>query len=376
MDKQQAKELVQRYNQGLATTGEKAWLENWYMQKSDDLVLEEDEIDFDRIDSELRMATFRYAGLKGQEPAVVIRRFKLWPRIAAAASIILVIAAGLFYANTIQTRSGGSNITKDNDIAPGSNKAVLTLADGKQLILTGAKNGALASEDDAVIKKTADGQLVYEGTAGSRSSALYNHIATPRGGQYTVMLSDGTKVILNAASSLKYPTTFKGADRTVELTGEGYFEVAHNRSKPFKVISAGQTVEVLGTHFNINAYADEPNVKTTLLEGSVNVNGTIIKPNQQTVLAVSRQIIVKQVDASDAVAWKDGLFKFDHTDIKTSMRQIARWYDVEVVYEGDVENEQFYGKIERSYTLSEVLKVLELSKIHFKMDGKKIIVTP
>lgn len=375
MNKQQAKELVQRYNQGLATAEEKAMLENWYMQKSDSLSLVDEEIDFNAIDTALRTATFNYAGLQEQQIAVETKRFKLWPRIAAVASIILVVAAGLFYLNNTQTRSGGLNVSKENDIAAGSDKAILTLADGKQIVLTDAKNGELASEDDVLIEKTVDGQLQYKGRDGNKSAALYNNISTPRGGQYTVMLSDGTKVILNAASSLKYPTVFKGKDRTVELTGEGYFEVAHNISKPFKVISQGQTVEVLGTHFNINSYTDEPNVKTTLLEGSVNVNGIVIKPNQQAILAASNQVVVRQVDAEDAVAWKDGLFKFDHTDIKTSMRQIARWYDVEVVYEDDIQDEQFYGKIERSYTLSEVLKVLELSNVHFKMEGRKIIVT-
>ncbi|MFA4868138.1 MAG: FecR domain-containing protein [Pedobacter sp.] len=374
MNKQQAKELVQRYNQGLATAEEKVMLENWYMQKSDSLSLVEGEIDFNAIDKTLRTATFNYAGLQEQYTAVATKSIKLWPRIAAVASIILVIAAGLFYLNHNRTQPGGLNASKDNDIAAGSNKAILTLADGKQIVLTDAKNGALANEDDARIEKTTDGQLVYKGTAGNRASVLYNNIATPRGGQYTVMLSDRTKVILNAASALKYPTVFKGADRIVELTGEGYFEVAHNKSKPFKVISKGQVVEVLGTHFNINSYADEPNVKTTLIEGSVNVNGTFIKPNQQAILTANNQIVVKPVDAAGAVAWKDGLFKFDHTDIRTLMRQIARWYNVEVVYEGNVKDEQFYGKIERSYTLSEVLMVLERGNVHFRIEGKKIIV--
>lgn len=376
MNRQQATALVQRYNQGLATAEEQAMLEHWYIQKSDALTLAEDEINFNQIDSGLRAGTFKYAGLEPQV-AVENKTFRLWPRIAAVASILLVLTAGLvYYLNTSYVRSGGLNLTKSNDIAPGADKAILTLANGKQIVLTGAKNGAVADENDARIRKTADGQLVYERLSGSESSSLYNNITTPRGGQYTIMLSDGTKVILNAASSLKYPTTFKGAERTVELTGEGYFEVAHHKSRPFKVISEGQTVEVLGTHFNINAYADEPNVKTTLLEGSVDVNGTFIKPNQQAIFSAGNQIVVKQVDPANVVAWKDGLFKFDHTDLKTAMRQIARWYDVEIVYEGDVDNEQFYGKIERSYTLSEVLKVLELSKVHFKIAGRKIIVTP
>ncbi|WP_316833939.1 FecR family protein [Pedobacter nutrimenti] len=376
MDKQQAKELIRKYNQGLATAEEQARLENWYMQKSDSLVLEEDEINFDRIENELRERTFSHAGLgHPTQRELQSKPFRLWPRIASAAAVILIAGAALFYYNhqsadqhTILDRS------KYSDVNPGSNKAILTLANGQQISLTDVKNGNLAKEEDALIKKTAEGELVYQEEAGKRTESVYNMMSTPKGGQYSLTLADGSKVFLNAASSLKYPTRFKGKDRIVELTGEGYFEVAHNKDQPFKVISRGQTVEVLGTHFNINAYADEPNVKTTLLEGRVNVNGTLLKPNQQAVLAQDQQISVRQVDADEVVAWKDGLFKFDHTDIQTLMRQIARWYDVDVVYEGTVKEEQFYGKIERSYTLSEVLKVLELGKVHFRIEGRKIIV--
>lgn len=371
MDKQQAKELVRRYNQGLASAEEKAKLENWYMQKSDSLYLKDDEIDFDSIEEELSLRTFQYAGILSiKAPA---KRFKLWQRIAAAAAIILVVGVGIFYAN--QSTGGNNSLAelKAHDIAPGSNKAVLTLANGQQISLTDAKNGKLANEANTVIKKTADGQLVYMGADETSREPIYNTISTPVGGQYTLILSEGTKVILNAASSLKYPAQFKGKDRVVELSGEGYFEVAHDQSKPFKVISRGQTVEVLGTHFNINSYLDEPNIKTTLLEGSVNVNGTVIKPKQQAIFN-NRSIQVMDVDPEEVVAWKNGLFKFDHTDIHTLMRQIARWYDVEVVYEGTVKDGRFYGKIERSYTLSEVLKVLELGNLHFRVEGRKIIV--
>lgn len=380
MDRIQVIKLIQRYNQGLATAEEKALLENWYMQKSDSLHLEDSEIDFNQIEAELRTRTLNHAGLNHGEinqHSVKTKRRKLWPRIAAAASIILIAGMGLLYfVNESGTSNSGLNLAKHNDIAPGSNKAILTLANGQKIVLADAKNGELANEDDAVIRKTADGELMYNGKTANANESVFNTISTPRGGQYTITLADGTKVILNAASSLKYPTGFKGKDRTVELIGEGYFEVAHNRAKPFKVISRGQIVEVLGTHFNINSYADEPSVKTTLLEGSVNVNGTLLKPNQQAVLTVNNKINVMSIDVDEVVAWKDGLFKFDHTDMQTSMRQIARWYDVEVVYEGDVKNEQFYGKIDRSYTLSEVLKVLKLSKVNFRIEGKKIIVMP
>jgi hypothetical protein len=373
IDRQRARALVKKYNRGLATAEEKAVLENWYMEKLDSLFLDNDEIDFDQVGPELKTRVLNHAGIAA--PIIQTRSFKMWPRIASAAAIILVAGAGLFYYV-----KGPSNeiagLSRHNDIAPGSNKAVLTLASGKQVALADAQNGALATEDGALIRKTADGQLVYRGAAANDTTTLYNTISIPKGGQYTLLLSDGTKVVLNAASSLKYPIRFKGTSRTVELAGEGYFEVAHNRAKPFKVISRGQTVEVLGTHFNVNAYLDEPGIKTTLLEGSVDVNGTILKPDQQSVLSDDKTIRVRTVDVDDVVAWKDGLFKFDHTDIKTLMRQISRWYDVEVAYEPGIKDEQFYGKIERSYTLSEVLKVLELGKVHFRVEGRKIIVMP
>lgn len=372
MDKQQAKELVQRYNRGLATAKEKALLENWYMQKSDSILLEDDEIDFNRIETELRTRALSHADQ--DQHGVQIKHFRIWPRIAAAVAIIVIAGAGWFYyANKSAERKNELAIFKAKNILPGSNKAVLTLANGQTIVLTDAQNGDLAKENNAVVRKTADGQLVYKANTENDAAPIYNTVTTPKGGQYTLTLSEGTKVVLNAASSLTYPTKFSGKERKVELTGEGYFEVAHNKAMPFRVVSRNQTVEVLGTHFNINSYLDEPGIKTTLLEGSVNVNGTLLKPDQQAAL-VNNRIQVTEVDASEVVAWKDGLFKFDHTDIKTLMRQIARWYDVEVVYEGPVKNEQFYGKIERSYTLSEVLKVLELGKLHFRIEGRKIIV--
>lgn len=378
MDKQQAKELIRKYNQGLATAEEQARLENWYMQKSDSLVLEEDEINFDRIESELRLRTFKHAGIDRpprQEPKR--SSVKLWYRMVSAAAVML-IAGGvwLYYSSQPVDQHIILDRSKYSDIAPGANKAILTLANGEQISLDDVKNGDLANQDQALIKKTAEGQLVYKEKGEKGTVAVYNTMATPKGGQYSLTLADGSKVVLNAASSLRYPTRFTGKDRIVELTGEGYFEVAHNKEKPFKVVSRGQTVEVLGTHFNINAYTDEPDVKTTLLEGRVDVNGTLLKPNQQAVLTKDQQISVKQVDADEVAAWKDGLFRFDHTDLRTLMRQISRWYDVDVVYEGTVKEQQFYGKIERNYTLSEVLKVLELGKVHFRMEGRKIIVTP
>ena len=209
----------------------------------------------------------------------------------------------------------------------------------------------------------------------------YNTITTLRGGQYQVILPDGTKVWLNAASSLKYPTEFRGKERNVELTGEAYFEVAKNATMPFHVQSAGQTVRVLGTHFNINAYEDEGVIKTTLLEGSIQITyqqaKVLIKPGEQArVVAGSpdKIIVDENADTDGAVAWKDGYFQFNHADIRTVMRQISRWYDVTVKYEGSVSSKDFGGAIERNLKLSQVLHILEKSQVHFVINGKEVVV--
>jgi transmembrane sensor len=262
------------------------------------------------------------------------------------------------------------------------------LANGSQVILNGAKNGAIAKQGNTTINKTEDGTVVYNKTSsnkGSSSAGLeYNELSTPRGGQYHLTLSDGTNVWLNAASSIKYPTAFKGNIRQVEITGEAYFEVVHNSSKPFRVMANGQIVQVLGTHFNINAYRDEPSIKTTLIQGAVKVSkGTIsaiLKPGQQSALTdagnSSTIRVSDHVNTDQVLAWTNGRFSFNNADIKTGMREIGRWYDVDIVYEGNVPNIVFIGEIYRNVNLSKVLEILRYSKVNFRIEGKKIIVTP
>jgi len=269
----------------------------------------------------------------------------------------------------------------NNDLAPGGNKAILTLSTGKQIVLTGARNGKLAQQGDADITKTADGQIVYgKGDESAAAEVSYNTTSTPRGGQFQVVLADGTKVWLNAASSITYPTVFTGTDREVEITGEVYFEVAHNAAKPFRVKSNGQIVEVLGTHFNINAYKDEPVITTTLFEGSVKINkGTasaLLKPGQQSLVTENNHAIkiTDNVDLDQALAWKNGKFYFTNTDIEEVMRQVARWYDVDIEYEGKVPNIRLSGSCYRNLTASKALAILEYTGINFKIEGRKIIV--
>lgn len=308
---------------------------------------------------------------------------KPWIRVAAAAAVILFIS-GISY--WIFTKENKENITasvssskKAGPILPGGNHAILTMADGSIIVLDSLQNGKL-QQGNATIKKQ-NGLLVYDGSTPSKAGGAitYNTLTTPRGGQYQVVLPDGSKVWLNASSSLHFPTAFVGKNREVELTGEAYFEVAKNKEKPFHVNVKGMQVEVLGTHFNVNAYSDENSIKTSLLEGSVRIKdgseSGLLKPGQQGVIrSDSKNIEIKNVDMDEVIAWKNGLFQFDGANITAIMREIGRWYDVDIVYADKVPARSFEGKISRDAPLSDVLKILELSNVKFNVEGKKIIV--
>ncbi|HZW69216.1 MAG TPA: FecR domain-containing protein, partial [Hanamia sp.] len=268
-------------------------------------------------------------------------------------------------------------------LAPGGNKAILTLANGSQIILSNAQNGALAQQGNTKVVKLDDGKLAYRQDEITVAPVIeYNTVSTPRGGQYQLTLSDGSKVWLNAASAITFPTAFAGKERKVEIKGEAYFEVTHDASKPFEVTVNGMQVAVLGTHFNINAYDDEGNTKTTLLEGSVKVSKgnlhRIIVPGEQAVINNLSDIINVNNDANlDAViAWKNGKFYFDHSNIRTVMNQISRWYNVDIEYSGNV-SKIFGGTISRNVSASNVFRILEATGgVHFKIEGKKVIVEP
>ncbi len=269
-----------------------------------------------------------------------------------------------------------------NDVAPGGNKAILTLADGSVIVLDSAQNGTLTNQGNTKVIKLDNGQLAYNSAGIKSTEVLFNTISTPRGGQYQVILPDGSKVWLNAASSLRFPAAFVDKERRVDVTGEAYFEIAKNAAMPFVVSVGGAEVQVLGTHFNIMAYDDEATMKTTLLEGSIKfVKGNtshLLKPGQQSQLTPTGSVnVASGVDMAHVMAWKNGLFHFEDADIQTFMRQLSRWYDVEVVYQNKNNNDQFVLEMPRSSKLSDVLKVLELTgDIRFGIDGKKIIILP
>jgi ferric-dicitrate binding protein FerR (iron transport regulator) len=279
-------------------------------------------------------------------------------------------------------------------VTPGSNKAILILNDGATVALDSLRTGTLATQGNTRIVQLASGRLSYNsmapdaatnnatatGTSGA-TAPLYNTVRTPKGGQYQITLPDGSKVWLNAATSIRFPTAFAGQDRTVELTGEAYFEIAPNKDQPFRVKAGEMTVDVLGTHFNIMAYENEGSINTSLLQGSVRIAKSgqtrILQPGQESRVDISTgHILVAAADTDQAVAWKNGLFQFDGATLETVMRQVERWYDVEVRYEGEVPK-HFSGQIPRSASLPEVLHMLDLAgKTRFTLEGRTVVVKP
>lgn len=316
-----------------------------------------------------------------------------WRKIAAAV-VVIVLGTGAYFMffNKRSTDEGQQSMVKEpTDVkAPETNRAMITLADGRTVYLDSAANGQLAMQGNVRLVKLANGQIAYSREAGVGSQELvYNTLSNPQGSKVIDMaLADGSHVWLNAGSSVTFPVAFIGTERKVAITGEAYFEVAHNPAMPFKVSKGGMEVTVLGTHFNVNAYNDESDINVTLLEGSVKVtlrqaqgdkesNGqkseVVIKPGQQARVA-DKISVLANVNMEQVMAWKNGFFSFDNTDLETVMRQIARWYDVEVVYEGAIPDMRFGGDISRRSNASQVLKILEESKVKFRIENKKIVV--
>lgn len=316
-----------------------------------------------------------------------VRTINPYTRLTAAAVIIALITGGAFWAlykfrshpepaPTLATQ------LHDNNIIPGGNKAVLTLAGGKRITLDSAGNGILEKDGGAVISKPSDGQLVYEKNreAGDSPEPAWNTLSTPYGGQYKVVLPDGTRVWLNAASTLRYPIQFTGNERAVVLNGEAYFEVSADKSKPFRVKTGdSSSLEVLGTRFNVNAYTDEEKIRTTLLDGSVRLrNGLatlLLQPGEQGLQWGSMNLQKNAgADVEEAIAWKEGLFQFSSADIHSVMRQIARWYNVTIEYRGQI-TQHFTGQAYRQNDLSQLLEILQLTgKVGFEVSGRKITV--
>jgi transmembrane sensor len=303
---------------------------------------------------------------------------------AAAAIFVFAMFTLVFYPKQTDHIPRLSKVKSNhpkNIIIPGSNKATLTLSDGSVINLSDANAGLVSKQGNVSVGKTPDGKLVYQVKSAENQPLIYNTISTPRGGEYQIVLPDGTKVWLNAASSLRFPSVFSASERNVELTGEAYFEVAKFKNKPFKVNVNKMGIEVLGTHFNVNAYADESSIKTTLLEGSVKLssgnNQKLLIPGQQASLNSKSGFDIKAVNVEEAVAWKNGYFIFDNENIQDIMRKVARWYDVEVVYQGKIDEGSYGGTVSRFNSVAGVLRSLELTgTVHFKTEGRRITVMP
>jgi len=374
-------ELLEKYLSGNASPEERAKVEQWYasfeekkaaMGEGDDLNAIREKM-YRKIADELNL----------QEPVIPFYR-KLNFRLTAAAILILLIGSYFIFSTQQKTHTISSATAKTllkNDITPpASNKAILILADGKTIELDSSANGTLAVQGKINIVKQNDGLIAYTGKPGDKIS--YNTLTVPRGSKpMKLLLADGSEVWLNVASSVTYPTAFVGGERRVEVTGEVYFEVAKNKEMPFIVKKLNDDVEVkvLGTHFNVNTYEDEQDIKITLLEGAVNVSkgntGALLKPGEQARVSMADKIsIMSNEDIEEVMAWKNGRFYFDGADIKTIMRQVEKWYNVDIAYEATIPY-SFVAKISRNVNVSDLFKILELTDlVHFRIEGNKITV--
>lgn len=390
MKKSRAEKLLDNYFKGKTSDEDNALVESWFLEETKDKTDKLPEPAYDQLKGKL----WAKIQLQQQQKNKARKIRLIWLRLSAAA-ILLLVGVSIYLSNDrrIQKTSTPDIYTK-NDVSPGTNKAILTLSDGTRVALNDVENGKVAVQAGiSIIKK--NGTLIYEITDQQKSetqqSTALNSIATPKGGKYQVNLPDGTRVWLNSASSLKFPACFKGSkERQVILDGEAYFEVFKDSKRPFKVVSNHQIVQVYGTHFNINSYSDERNTRTTLLEGSVKVSSVIgsntsigrkteqfLKPGQQSVLNNSSpgNMVITEASIEQVMAWKNGYFHFEKDDLYTVMRQLSRWYDVDIVYDVKRSGDEFMGDIPMSANLSEVLKILQFGGIQFKIEGKQIIVT-
>lgn len=376
-------ELARKWLEGTATPAERREYDEWFAESGDEELL----IPADRGNNDDEYSEKLFAKvinrIRGQRPSR-----PLWVRtaIAASVSIALLSVGGLFYWKSQQGTPANTSLATTDEIYFAGNKATLELADGSRLELNQLADGSDLLQGDAVLSKESD-KVIYKQSGNIAELPAYNVLRVPRGGQFRIVLADGTEVWLNSESSLRFPVAFTGAVRAVELTGEAYFEVAKskngNASIPFKInVNKTETVEVLGTHFNIAAYTGEKTIRTTLLEGSVRVSrhgvaeSLILKPLQQSEYSDGGYKTRSGVDPDEIISWKEGIIRYKDADIQTIMGQIGRWYDVDVSYEGDIPRRTFNGGISRSSSLSQILKILEMNDINVRSVGRQLVVLP
>lgn len=390
MNKDRLQLLLNKQHDGTLTPAERQELSEWESA----LDHEEGLMDLYNETEQLQMRERVWNGInkRSSEPAKVIVMpalnrtpwFRRFGFVRYAAGLILVAGAIVFMARVnsspekqIITRQSPAPV---HDVAaPASNHATITLAGGQRISLGNAASGMLARQGEVSIRMTEDGRIVYSGKNGGE--VQYNTLSVPRGSTIaSIVLSDGSKVYLNAASSLTYPVAFTGSERRVQITGEAYFEVAKDRSKKFVVTSGDVTTEVLGTHFNINTYPDEEAAKITLLEGSVKVTGgvsnAVIRPGEQAAIAKGKMEVNEAVDIDQVMSWKNGVFNFNNASCEMVMRQLSRWYDIDIVYPEGVPAIQFGGEIQKTLSLAEMLDALGAVEVKFEINNKKLIVLP
>lgn len=373
--------LLDKYKTGTITPEELDVLEDWYLNWQPEQTEITDE-ELQALKDEVWQSLYIPQGKN--------TRIRLWPGMAAAASLLLLIAATAYFFYPTSKMSMSAQVTTHhikNDAAPGGNKALLTLANGQQVVLSDAADGKIAEQGATTINKTKNGQLIYQSQDNLSSNAfvptIYNTLTTPRGGQYHIVLSDGTQVWLNAASTLTYPVSFTNGERKVVAQGEVYFEVARNEKKPFKVSLGNQEITVLGTSFNVQGYADDTCISTTLLTGSIRIYNVttgqsgLLRPGQEARLGKKpAQLSIRNVNTENAVSWKEGYFVFDNEDIQSIMKTMSRWYDVDVEYKNYNNQDRYGGTFSRSSNMSDILRNLEqVGHVHFETQSDKIIVT-
>lgn len=372
--------LIEKYFLNTASEEEKRILIEWYRTQNSEIP---ESFQFPDSEDEVRSRILNNIKDNVQDyHADEQKVYPFWKLTGIAASLLLLISTSLYLLKTEdKVQKPAEMAAAPNDILPGGNKAILTLSNGSKIILDDVEKGVLANEAGVLIEKTSEGKITYSfSNNNTATELLYNTIETPVGGQYQVNLPDGSSVWLNSSSSLRFPAVFTGNTRDVELQGEGYFEIAKNKAKPFLVKSGNQLIQVLGTHFNVNAYTDEPTINTTLLEGSIHISelnskkSVLLKPGEQSI--VDKNIHVVKVDTLAAIAWKEGYFQFQDADIKTVMRQLGRWYGVNFKNTGAIPDQKYAGAIDKNLTLQQVLEILDKSQIRFKLEGKEVIVTP
>ena len=385
MGNEKAEELIRKYLAGTATTEEEALLESWYIEAAQSQPDVAGAPGYPEIEAEiLEKLRAEQRDLPIRDQPKTKSMIRLWPRIAAAAAVLILLSVGgLFIIRKGPTERLAQSQLPKNDILPAGTRASLTLLDGRTMALDSAGGHNLAQQGNTIVSSK-DGQLIYSANkpdrTGAPGSMAYNTLTTKPGEHYSLLLPDGTKVWLNAASSVTYPIVFNGNERKVTVAGEAYFEIVHNARQPFKIAVRDELVQDIGTHLNINAYEDESTINTTLLEGSIKVSkgsaSVILTPGQQATIAPGEDSFhLRTVDADKAIAWKNGYFYFDRADIQTVMRQLARWYNVKVVYKGEISKKTFKGKVYRNINASEALQILSYFGAHFQIDDKTITVT-